>query len=186
MVRSRQKQELRLEPADYKASFLIRVFIAYDSKYGNTKLAAQSILMGIKETMDSVDAAIGYVKETEPGSLSKYDVIIFGAPNHMGRPSRTMKKFVDKLGKIHLRANGVAVFGTYAGRERPVDRAVKKLERMAQKQLPNVSLILPSLSVRVNGVKGPIMEGELPKCVEFGRKLVSQLKQGQIATDKDS
>ncbi len=185
MVRSRQKQELRLEPTDYKAIFLIRVFIAYDSKYGNTKLAAQSVLLGIKETTD-IDAAIGYVKETDPGSLSKYDVIIFGAPNHMGRPSRTMEKFVDKLGKIHLRANGVAVFGTYAGRERPVDRAAKKLERMAQKQLHNVSLILPSLSVRVNGVKGPIMEGELPKCVEFGRRLVSQLKQGQIATDKDS
>ncbi len=184
MVRSRQKQELRLEQVDYKANVLIRVFIAYDSKYGNTKLAAQSILLGIKETMD-IDAVTGYVKETDPGSLSKYDVIIFGAPNHMGRPSRTMKKFVEELGKIHLRTNGVAVFGTYAGRERPVDRAVKKLERMAQKQLPKASLILPSLSVRVNGVKGPIVEGELPKCVEFGRKLVSQLKQRQIATDKD-
>ena len=71
----------------------------------------------------------------------------------------------------------VAVFGTYAGRIRTVDRAVKKLEKLVQKKLPNVNLISPSLSVRVNGVTGPIVEGELPKCVDFGKKITSQLDQ---------
>jgi flavorubredoxin len=156
-------------------SFLVKVFVVYDSKYGNTKLAAESILEGIKEAK-GINAAIGYVKETDIRNVAESDVIVLGAPNHMGRPSRTMKKFVDKLAELDLKAKHVAVFGTYAGRIRTVDRAMRKLEIMAEKKLPNLNLISPGLSVRVNGVTGPLVEGELPKCVDFGKKIASQLE----------
>lgn len=94
----------------------------------------------------------------------------------MGRPSRAMKHFIDYLTAADLKATKVAIFGTYAGRVRPVDRAVKKLEAMVQIKLPNLKLVLPGLSVRVNGVKGPVMEEELPKCVEFGKAIAAQLR----------
>jgi flavorubredoxin len=84
--------------------------------------------------------------------------------DHLGR----LKKFVDTLSELNLRAKHVAVCGTYVGRI----RVVKKLE----KKLPNINLISPSLSVRVNGVTGPIVEGELPKCVDFGKRIASQLQ----------
>jgi flavorubredoxin len=87
-----------------------------------------------------------------------------------------MKKFVDRLAELDLKAKDVAVFGTYAGRIRAVDRAVKKLETMVKKKLPNLNLISPGLSVRVIGIPGPLVEGELPKCVDFGKKIASQLK----------
>ena len=154
----------------------MNVFIAYDSKYGNTKLAAESVLEGIRENR-TIEAAIGSVKETDPKSIAKYDAIVFGAPNHMGRPSKTMKKFVDDLARLEPKTKQVAVFGTYAGRIRAVDRAVKKLERMVREKLPNARLVLPGLSVRVNGVTGPVVEGELPKCVEFGKKIAGQLSE---------
>jgi flavorubredoxin len=153
---------------------LVRVFVVYDSKYGNTKLAAESILKGISE-VERIETAIGYAKEVDAGKVADYDMIILGAPNHMGRPSRTMKKFVDKLAEVDLKASAVAVFGTYAGRVRTVDRAVKKLEKLVAEKLHDLHLISPSLSVRVNGVTGPIVEGELPKCIAFGKKLASQL-----------
>jgi len=153
---------------------LVKVFVVYDTKYGNTKLAAESILEGIREA-EGIETAIGYVKEVDAGKVADYNVIVMGAPNHMGRPSRTMKKFVDTLAEVDLQARDVAVFGTYAGRVRTFDRAVKKLEKMVEKKLPNLHLISPSLSVRVNGVTGPIVEGELPKCVDFGKKIASQL-----------
>jgi hypothetical protein len=41
---------------------------------------------------------------------------------------------------------------------------------------PKLNLISPELSVRVNGVTGPVVEGELPKCVDFGKKIAGQLK----------
>ena len=151
-----------------------KIFIAYDSKYGNTKLAAENILEGIKET-GGIETAIGYVKEVDAGKVADYDVIVLGAPNHMGRPSRTMKKFIDALSMQNLKAKQVAVFGTYSGKVRPIDRAVKKLEKTVQEKLPNLSLIAPTLSIKVNGVSGPVVEGELPKCAEFGRKIAAQI-----------
>jgi len=154
---------------------LVKVFVVYDTKYGNTKLAAESILEGIREA-EGIETAIGYVKEVDAGKVADYDVIIFGSPNHMGRPSRTITKFVDKLAEVDLKARDVSVFGTYAGRVRTIDRALKKLEKIVEKKLPNIHLISPSLSVRVNGVTGPVVEGELPKCVNFGKKIASQLE----------
>jgi len=156
----------------------VKVFVVYDSKYGNTKLATEGIFEGIKEG-EGVEDAIGYVKDVDAGKVADCDLIVLGGPNHMGRPSRTMKKFVDKLAELDLKTGHVAVFGTYAGRVRAVDRAVRKLEKMMEKKLPNINLISPSLSVRVNGVTGPLVEGELPKCVDFGKKIASQLQDGR-------
>ena len=86
-----------------------------------------------------------------------------------------MKKFVDRLAGLNLKAKNVAIFGTYSGRVRIVDRAVRKLAKMVEKKLPNLTLISPSLSIRVKGVTGPLVEGELPKCVDFGKKIAGQL-----------
>ncbi len=155
---------------------LVKVFVVYDTKYGNTKLAGESILEGIRE-VEGIETSIGYVKEIDIGKLADYDAIVLGAPNHMGRPSQTMKKFVDRLAELDLKARDVAVFGTYSGRVRAPDRAVKKLEKMVEKKLPNLKLISPSLSIRVQGIPGPIVEGDLPKCKDFGRKIANQLKQ---------
>lgn len=154
---------------------MTKIFIAYDSKYGNTKLAAEKILEGIKE-FGGIETAIGYVKEIDIGSLVCYDAIVLGAPNHMGRPSRTMKKFIDRLAEYDLKLKQVAVFGTYSGNARPIDRAVKKLGKMVEKKLPSLKLISPELSVRVKGIPGPIVEGELPKCVGFGKKIAGQIR----------
>jgi flavorubredoxin len=160
--------------------FLTKIFIAYDTKYGNTKLVAEKILEGIKE-VEELETAIGYVKEIDIEKMAEYDALILGAPNHMGRPSQTMKKFVNKLTELNLKAKYIAIFGTYSGNERPVDRAVRKLEQMVQKSVPNSNLIVPSISIRVHGIPGPVVDGELPKCVEFGRKIAAQLTQRQNA-----
>ena len=154
---------------------MVKVFVVYDTKYGNTKLAGETIVEGIRE-VEGIETSIGYVKEIDIRKVADYDAIVLGAPNHMGRPSQTMKKFVDRLAELDLKAKNVAVFGTYSGRVRTVDRAVKKLEKMAEKKLPNLKLISPSLSIRVNGIPGPLVEGELPKCKDFGRRIASQLK----------
>ena len=154
---------------------MVKVFVVYDSKYGNTKRVAESIVEGIKE-VEGIETAVGYAKEVNPAKLTDYDAIVIGAPNHMGRPSRTMRKFVDRLAELGLKGKDVVVFGTYAGKVRAVDRAEKKLEKTVENKLPNLNLISPGLSVRVNGITGPIVEGELPKCVDFGKKIAGQIK----------
>ena len=154
---------------------LEKVFVVYDSKYGNTKLAAENILKGIRK-VEGIETAIGNVKEIDIRKVADFDEILLGAPNHMSRPSRTMKKFVNRLAELDLKSKNVAVFGTYAGKLRTVDRAVKKLEKMVEKKLPNLNLVSPGLSIRVSGIRGPIVDGEIPKCVDFGKKLAGQLR----------
>lgn len=152
-----------------------KVFVVYDSKYGNTKIAAESILEGIKE-VEGIETAIGYVKEVDAGKVVNYDLIVLGAPNHMGRPSRSIKKFVDKLAKLDRKARALAVFGTYAGKTRTVDRAVKKLRKIVEKNMSDLHFISPSLSIKVYGVTGPIVEDEFPNCRNFGKRIANQLK----------
>ncbi len=41
--------------------FMVKVFVFYDSKYGNTKLVAEKIAEGLKS--EGVEADLSYVKE---------------------------------------------------------------------------------------------------------------------------
>jgi hypothetical protein len=51
-------------------------------------------------------------------------------------------------------------------------------ERIGEK-LPGLKLIIPGLSIKVKSglsMKSPVEEGELPKCVDFGKKIATKLK----------
>jgi flavorubredoxin len=131
-------------------------------------------LEGIKQ-IEGIEVAIGYTKEVDIQNLLSYDALILGSPNHMASPSRTMKKFVEKLAKLELKTKFVVVFDTYSGRERNPDRKAKKLEKIIEKALPNPKLLLPSLSIKVKVVTGPLIEEELNRCVDFGKRIATQL-----------
>jgi flavorubredoxin len=150
------------------------VSVYFDSKYGNTKLVAEKIAEGLQS--QGVTVALSHVREVKLEDAICAEAIVLGAPNHMAQPSKTMQRFIDYLATANLKATKVAVFGTYSGRIRPVDRAVKKLDGIVQAKLPALKLILPGLSVRVNGVRGPVISEELPKCEEYGAAIAAQLK----------
>jgi len=154
---------------------MLNVIIYYDSKYGNTKQAAEKILEGIC-SIEGTTADIAYVKDASFKNLAHYKTIVLGAPNHMGKPSRAMKNFVERLARVEFKATDVAIFGTYSGRVRIQDRAEKKLEKQVAEKLPKLKQVMPGLSVKVKGVTGPIMEGELRRCFEFGVKIASSTK----------
>ena len=152
---------------------MAKVFVVYDTKYGNTKLVAEKIVEGMRE-VEGIETAIGDVEEVKLGNLADSDVILIGSPNHLGGPARGIKKFIDKLGKLDLKAKWVAVFDTYLGED--FEKATKKMEKRIGEKVPGLKLITSGLSIRVGGTKGPIVEGELPKCKDFGKKIANQLK----------
>ncbi len=145
-----------------------KVLVIYDTKYGNTKIAAEQIAEGLNEKR--IETSTSYVKEIDPTKIKDYDALVIGAPNHMGRPSQTIKKFVNKLEEQDLKEKNVAVFGTYSGKMR-ADRSVKKLEEMLKQKCSTIKLIVPGLSVKVKGVTGPLTEGEVLRAKEFGKKI---------------
>ncbi|MFQ6125512.1 MAG: flavodoxin family protein [Candidatus Heimdallarchaeota archaeon] len=151
----------------------MRVLVVYESKYGNTKQVAETIVKGIQDAK-GIETVLTECKDVDFNKIVDYDAILVGTPNHMGSPTRGMKKFVDKLGKLNLEGKQTAVFDTYIKND--FEKAVKKLENRIKEKVPGLKRIVPGLSIRVDGMKGPISEGELPKCAEFGKKLAVQMK----------
>lgn len=154
---------------------MVKVFVVYDTKYGNTKLVAEKIVEGMRE-VEGIETAISDVEEVDLEGVADYDAILIGSPNHWGGPVGSIKKFIDKLGKLVLKTKCVAVFDTYIKGD--FEKAVKKMEKRINEKVPRLKLIVPGLSIKVGEMKGPIVDGELPKCREFGKKIATQLKSG--------
>jgi flavorubredoxin len=152
---------------------LAKVIVAYESKYGNTRLVAEAIIEGMKE-VEEIETVLSELKEADLNKVPDYDAILIGSPNHWGGPTRGVRKFIDKLGKLNLEGKLFAVFDTCLGKD--FEKAVKKMEKRIDEKVPGLELIAPGLSIRVQGMKGPILEEELPKCKEFGSKIAARIK----------
>ena len=151
---------------------MVKVFVVYDTKYGNTKLVAEKIVEGMRE-IEGIETVISDVKEIDLEKITNSDVILIGSPNHWGGPSRTIRKFIDELGKLDLKAKWFAVFDTYLGGD--FEKAVKKMEKRIGEEIPSSKLITSGLSIRVRGMKGPVIEEEYLRCEDFGKKIANQL-----------
>ena len=156
---------------------MVKVFVVYDTKYGNTKLVAEKIVEGMRE-IERIETAISDVEEVDLDRIVDYHAILIGSPNHYGGPTSGVKEFIDKLGKLNLEGKLFAVFDTYLGKRSDYffEKAVKKMEKRINEKVPGLKQIALGLSIKVQGMKGPVVEGELPKCKDFGKKIANQLK----------
>lgn len=153
---------------------MVKIFVVYDTKYGNTKLVAEKIVEGMRE-VEGIETAIADVKEVNFEEVANSDAVLIGSPNHVGRPAHSIEAFIDKLGKLNLKTKWVAVFDTHMAED---ERAHAKMEERIGEKVPGLKLITPGLSIKVKtgvSMKGPIEEGELPKCADFGKKIATQL-----------
>lgn len=153
-------------------NFLTKAIVVFDTKYGNTKIAAETIIEGMK--VEGIDVTLSNMKEVDFKTINQYDAILMGCPNHFGGPTRTAKKFIDNLGKLDLKEKVITVFDTYIKKD--FEKAVKKMEDKINEKIPGSKLITPGLSIKVMGTKGPILEEEFPKAKEFGKQIATQIK----------
>jgi flavodoxin len=151
---------------------LTKVIVVFETRYGNTRTVAEKISEGLS-TRKGIQVDVKNLKEIDENEIPEYDVIIVGSPNHMGGPTRGIKKFIDRLGKLDLKDKLAATFDTYGGKD--FEKAVKKMEKSLTEKVPGLTIVSPGLSIRVQGMKGPILEEELTKCIEYGKKLVAEL-----------
>lgn len=146
----------------------MKILIAYDSKYGNTKKVAELIGEGLK-TVEGNTVSIENVKEINLEKDETYDLILIGSPNHVGSHIGSVKKFIKKLASASLKGDNYAVFDTYVGKD--FEKVTSKMEKQIVKVIPNMKKVSSGLSIKVGGMKGPIVDEDLPKCKEFGIKL---------------
>jgi len=151
----------------------MKVLVAFDTKYGNTETVAKTIVEGIKSA-EGIEVTLSNMKKVDFKKLDGYDAILMGCPTHFGGPTRGAKKFIDKLGKLELKGKKIAVFDTYIKED--FEKSVKKMEERISERSPGLQLLLPGLSIQVEDMKGPILEEELPKCREFGKRVATQLR----------
>ena len=151
------------------------MLIVYETKFGNTKKAAETIAEGIKEG-ERIEAEVINVNEVDYSKVQDFDAIIIGSPTWGGNCTDTIKNFITELAGLSLNEKFYAVFDTNSGIPL-LSKAVKKMEKRIGNLVPDLKKILPGLPIRVKGTKGPIIEGELPKCQNFGKEIALNLQQ---------
>jgi len=152
----------------------LNVLIVYETKFGNTKEAAENIAEGMKE-VEQIKPEVINVNDIDYSKVQDFDVIIIGSPTWAGNCTDTIKNFINKLAGLSLNEKSYAVFDTNTGLPL-LSKAVKKMEKRIGKQIPSLKRILPGLPIRVKGQKGPLIEGEIPKCQNFGKEIASNLQ----------
>jgi len=146
----------------------MKVLIVYDTKHGNTKKVAELIGEGLKIDEGNT-VSVENVNEIDVDKEETFDLIIIGSPNHMGGHIKTIKKFINSLPSASLKGNSFAVFDTYMKKD--FEKATGKMEKQITNILPNMKKVSSGLSIKVGGMKGPIVDEDLPKCKDFGIKL---------------
>ena len=146
-----------------------KVIIVYSTVYGNTKTVAEAIYDAIKER--KLEAECKNVKDLKPEELINFDVILLGSPTHRASVSDDMREFLDKLKKVKLKGKSGAAFDTrYANVK---EGAIEVIEK-SMREL-GINIILQGQPIIVKGAKGPIAEGELLKCKDFGKSIAEKI-----------
>ena len=148
-----------------------KAIIVYESVYGNTKKIAEAICEGINK-VEGVECLIKKTGEIHTDDLSDYDAIILGCPNHNQEPALNLVKFIDRASIVHLKGKIGAAFDTYTGGNKDV--AVTKLEKTIREKLPGIKLA-SSLSAKVTGRKGPLVDDEESRALDFGTQFAKKL-----------
>ena len=149
----------------------MKVLIVFDTKHGNTKKVAELIADGIN-SVEGNETKVVNVKDLDLSEDTTYDLILIGSPNHIGSHVKSIKKLIKNLSSSTVKSNSFAAFDTYMSKD--FEKAVKKMEKQLTENFPNSTMALPGLSIKVEGMKGPIVEEDLSKCKEYGIQLAKK------------
>lgn len=150
--------------------YLTKAIVIYDTKYGNTKKVAEDIASGIKD--EGMEVSIKEVKKTKKNEVSKYDLLVLGAPTHINNAKKDTKKFLKKLKGTDLSSVKFAAFDTRITNARK--GASMKIESVLSEL--GAAKLQDGLTVWVTGMKGPLEDGSEEKSKAFGSELAKKIK----------
>jgi flavodoxin len=160
-----------------------KIFVVYDSAYGNTEKIAQNIAQGFISTLDSQgEIDVCRVNLVKPDHLTGLDLLVVGSPTQRFRPTVEITTFLRsippnvldgvrvaafdtrlteaEIGKIRILAFFVRIYG-YAAK--PIADLLKKKGGI---------LVVPPEGFFVEGMEGPLADGEIQRAIEWGKYLV--------------
>jgi flavodoxin len=162
----------------------MKTLILYDSVYGNTEKIALAIgnALGSQE-----DVSVMKVGDVKPGQFAGLDLLIVGAPTQRFRTTPAMSDLLkmipenslkgvkvaafdtrlsmDEINKTPILAFFVRLFGVNAYAARPIANRLRK---------KGGKLVGSPEGFFVEGMKGPLVEGELERAVTWARQLIAK------------
>ena len=161
----------------------MKTLILYDSVYGNTEKIALAIgnALGPQE-----DVSVVKVSDAKPDQLAGLNLLIVGAPTQRFRTTAAMSNLlkmipenslkgvkvaafdtrlsIDEINKTPILAFFVKMFGVNAYAARPIANRLRK---------KGGKLAGSPVGFFVEGMKGPLVEGELERAVNWARQLIA-------------
>ncbi len=156
----------------------MKILIIYDSLYGNTEIIAQIIKHVLDQQGEVTIAKIGAV---QPDQLSGIQLLIVGSPTQQFRSTAAMRTFLESIPANGLKGIKVAAFDTRLTQAEINKNAVlpffvriygfaaRRIARQLQKK--GGELVLPAEGFLVEGMKGPLVQGEVERAEAWARKL---------------
>jgi flavodoxin len=156
----------------------MNTLIVYDSLYGNTEVIAQVI----KHTLDEQgQVVLGRAGAVSLDQLAGVQLFVVGSPTQQFRPTVGMRTFLNSISRDGLAGVRVAAFDTRLTQaeidknpplpffERIFGYAAARIARQLKKK--GGQLVLPPEGFFVEGMKGPLAQGEVERAEAWARKL---------------
>ena len=144
--------------------------VIYDSLHGNTEKIARAIGSAIGEEVPVLPAG-----DVTPSKLGGYDLLVFGAPTHGGRPKEALRNLLNDIPASMMVGTRVAAFDTRVpikwvrifGYAAP--RIARKLKKMG------ATLVGKPEGFFVSETEGPLLDGEVERAAGWGRGIAGSI-----------
>jgi flavodoxin I len=151
----------------------MNALVIYDSLYGNTEQIAKIIAKSLNTTALNVN-------EVRPTSLKDLDILVVGSPTQGGRPTPSVKDFLDSIPGNGLKRIGVTSFDTrISGQDNGfgikilvgiLGFAAGRISRELTKK--GGKLVADPVGFIVTGKEGPLKEGEVDRAQTWAAGIV--------------
>jgi flavodoxin I len=158
----------------------MKTLVIYDSQFGNTERVAKAI----GATLNSQgDVKILRVQNMRLELLTGIHSLVVGSPTQRFRPTTAITDFLKNLPNDALNGIKVAAFDT-----RLTEQEINKVGILAifvrifgyaanpisnRLQKKGGELILPPEGFYVDGMEGPLLDGELERAADWGKHILS-------------
>jgi menaquinone-dependent protoporphyrinogen IX oxidase len=148
--------------------------VVYQSKWGDCRQIGEAVSRGLAQSgHDAEVLPVASVAGPDP----QLDFIVVGGPTRAARAYGPIKRLAKKL-KEGWVGKPFAAFSTGASvyAAKPSPQASEKLHELLQAN--GLRPLAPPFKAGVEGMHGPLKEGEVERAEEFGRELGARLEGG--------
>lgn len=163
--------------------------VIYESMFGNTEAIAQEVARGLSSRLDVSMRETGQARHEVPDDV---EIVVVGAPTHaMGLPRASSRRDAGTKSDRPLvtQGDGLREWLAFARPGRPDVRAAAFDTRTAHPKLPGSAaraaarrlrrrgfeMAAPAKSFWVDGMTGPLVDGELQRARDWGERLAATI-----------